>query len=78
MSTNASARKIVKLTKVNTDIVGGPARALKVGTGGTANFIDAEGNECTNYPLDAGYHPISIKQLKTGGTADDIWGLFGG
>lgn len=49
------------------------ARALWVGTAGTANLADAEGNAITDFPLKAGLNPIIVTLVKTGGTADDIW-----
>lgn len=63
-------------TKVNTNIAGGPPRAICVGTAGTLNFIDTNGNVSTAYPAQAGYNPIRPAQIKTGGTADDIWLLY--
>lgn len=71
-----SAQRWVKLTKANTDIAGGPARALLVGTAGTANLMDEFGTTTADVPLQQGYNPINVKQVRTGGTADDIWALF--
>jgi hypothetical protein len=51
-------------------------RGLWVGTAGTANLVDEAGNTCADFPLKEGYNPIRISQLETGGTADDIWGLY--
>lgn len=67
--------KILKLSK-NAVVPGGRCFGLVCGTAGTANFIDADGNACANFPLQAGYNPISISTLSSGGTADDIWALF--
>lgn len=49
------------------------ARALWVGTAGTANITDAEGNDLADFPLKAGLNPIVVTKVRTGGTADDIW-----
>lgn len=59
-----------------TDLPGGPCRALLVGTPGTANIVDMTGTECSDVPLQAGYNPIAVRQVETGGTADDIWALY--
>jgi hypothetical protein len=34
------------------------------------------GNVLTNYPAQQGYNPIRLRQIKTGGTASDIWLLY--
>lgn len=68
------ANSAVKLTKAASDIEA--TRSLWVGTAGTANMIDLEGNTLTDFPLQAGLVPLRITRLSTGGTADDIWGLY--
>lgn len=72
---NNTGGRLVKLTKANTNI-DGPPFALLVGTAGTANIMDRAGQVCADVPLQKGYNPISILQLRTGGTADDIWALY--
>lgn len=67
--------KFVKLTKADDTNIEIP-RALWVGTAGTANLVDEKGNVRVLFPLQLGYNPIRILQLETGGTADDIWGLY--
>jgi len=47
-----------------------------VGTAGTGNLMDAGGNILANYPLQAGYHWLAVRQVRTGGTATDIWALY--
>jgi hypothetical protein len=70
------ATKMTKITKSDTDDVPDKmAFGLAVGTAGTANIIRADGVELADYPLFAGYNPIKVKRIKTGGTADDIWAL---
>lgn len=70
------ARKFVKVTKANTDLPGGTCTALLVGTAGTANLQDADGKIRADVPLQAGYNPLRCQQVRTGGTADDIWALY--
>lgn len=70
-----SARRIQLVTK-GTAFTYGAARALCVGTAGTLNFTDGDGNAHTNYPAQAGYNPIIVNSIQAGGTATDIWALF--
>lgn len=65
------ARTATKATKHDTNPQ--KARALWVGTAGTANLTDAEGNAMADFPLVAGLNPIQVSLVRTGGTADDIW-----
>lgn len=65
------ARTATKATKHDTNPQ--KARALWVGTAGTANLTDIEGNTMTDFPLKAGLNPIQVSLVRTGGTADDIW-----
>ena len=75
-SLSAPARTIVAVTKADSDLPGGVTRALLAGTAGTANLMDAAGNTLSDVPLQQGYNPLCVKQVRTGGTADDIWGLY--
>jgi hypothetical protein len=70
----ASARGFFKVTKSNTTILN--CRGLLVGTAGTANLTDLDGNAVADVPLQAGYNPLACKYVNTGGTADNIWALF--
>lgn len=63
-------------TKADANLVDGACRALLVGTAGTANLMDAAGNILTDVPLQVGYNPLAVKQVRTGGTADNIWLLY--
>lgn len=65
------ARVATKATKHDSNVQN--ARALWVGTAGTANLTDAEGNTMANFPLKEGLNPIQVSLVRTGGTADDIW-----
>lgn len=60
----------------NNDLPGGICRALWVGTAGTANLVQPDGTERTNFPLLEGENPIMVARVKTGGTAADIWALY--
>jgi hypothetical protein len=70
------AGKLVKVTKADADLPGGRCFGLLVGTAGTANLQDAASNTLADVPLQAGYNPIAATQVRTGGTADDIWALY--
>lgn len=65
-----------KVTKADAALPSGQCRALLVGTAGTANLMDAGGNIRTDVPLQVGYNPLQCKQVRTGGTADNIWALY--
>jgi len=68
---------VKKLTKNSSaDLPDGPTRGLCIGTAGTLNFVDIQGNDCVDFPAQVGYNPLRIARLKAGGTADNIWGLF--
>jgi len=54
----------------------GTTIALLVGVGGTANLMDESGEIKTDVPLQQGYNPLRVKQVRLGGTADDIWELY--
>jgi hypothetical protein len=68
---------IKAVTKSDTvDLIDGACRALLVGTAGSVNLIDADGNVSLNVPLQQGYNPLSVTRVKLGGTADNIWALY--
>lgn len=70
------ARSAHKVTKADETLPNGPCRALWVGSAGTANLIDLDGNTLTDFPLIAGPNPIGVQQVSEGGDADDIWALY--
>ncbi len=72
----APAKKYPLVTKANSDLPGGTCRGLLVGTAGTANLMDKDGVIETDVPLQQGYNPLCAKQVRTGGTADDIRALY--
>ena len=72
----SSAQAYWLVTKADADIPRGVCRGLLVGTAGTANLMDGDGNIQTDVPLQAGYNPLQVRQVRTGGTADNIWALY--
>lgn len=70
------ASRAFKITKNTTFAAGTPCRALWIGTAGTLNFIDADGNTCTDFPAKEGLLPIAVASIQSSGTADDIWALY--
>lgn len=74
---SSPARVLRSVTKNDaSDLPDGTCRALLVGSGGTANLVDAGGNELTGVPLQTGFNPVRIARVKTGGTASDIWAIY--
>lgn len=79
MSTSDLSRlsgKIRAVTKANSDLPDGVCRALFCGTAGTVNLMDATGEILADFPLQVGVNPIQVKQVRTPGTASDIWALY--
>lgn len=70
------ADAFVLVTKADANLPGGACRSLLVGTAGTANLMQLDGTIRTNVPLQAGYNPLACRQVRTGGTAADIWALY--
>lgn len=75
-ASSAPADAYVPVTKADTDLPTGTCRGLLVGTAGTANLQEQDGTNRANVPLQQGYNPIVVKQVRTGGTADNIWALY--
>jgi hypothetical protein len=75
-ASTSSAGYWVAVTKADADLPNGKCRGLLVGTAGTANLADADINITTAVPLQAGYNPLVVRQVRTGGTASDIWALY--
>jgi len=74
-SPSASA-KYPPVVKANADLPGGACRGLLVGTPGTANLTEPDGTQRNAVPLQQGYNPLSVLQVRLGGTADNIWALY--
>ncbi len=66
----------VPVTKADAALPNGLCLSLVCGSGGTVNLMDEGGQIRTNFPLQTGYNPIRALQVRTGGTATDIWAMF--
>lgn len=73
---SAPAGRIVAVAKADADLADGTCRALLVGTAGSANLVDAEGNARAGVPLQQGYNPLRCRRVASGGTAENIWALY--
>lgn len=74
---SSPARVLKPVTKDDlNDLADGTCRALLVGSGGSANLVDAGGNDLVAVPLQTGFNPVRISRVKTGGTASDIWAIY--
>ncbi len=70
------ATDVVLITPHDTvDNIPDGTRALLVGTGGTINVTTLAGNNHDGVPVPTGIVPLSLKRIRTGGTATDIWAL---
>ena len=76
MSEERPSGKIRLVTKADSNLPDGECRELLVGTAGTANLMDATGDILTDVPLQKGYNPLKVQQVRTGGDSDDIWALY--
>lgn len=75
MSADGAAEDYELITPANTDLENGTCRCLLVGTAGTINLMQEDGTIRTGVPVVAGYNPLVCKQIRTGGTAANIWAL---
>lgn len=79
MSTNASASIYVPIVPDDdVDLPNGVCRGINCGTAGTVNLHQPDGTLREDYPLQKGYNPIQALRVLTGGSADDMWALYGG
>lgn len=63
-----TAGKIAAITPSDTeDLPDGRCYALLSDIDGLVNVIDSAGNTISNLPMQAGYNPISVSRIKTGG-----------
>lgn len=60
----------------STDLPGGICRGLLVTAAGTANLDQPDGTARTAVPLVAGFNPIAVKRVRTGGTATGLFALY--
>ena len=69
--------RLIAVTKADADLPQGRCRGLLVGTAGTANLLfGSDDGNLANVPLQVGYNPIAVLQVRTGGTATDIWAIY--
>ena len=71
-----SAQKYVPVTLADADLPNGVARGLVCGTAGTANLMEEDGTVRTNFPLQQGWNPMVVRQVRLGGSASDIWAVY--
>jgi len=67
---------IAPVVKADADLPDGLAKGLLVGTAGTITLMDESGNIHVDVPIQQGYNYISVRQVRLGGTADNIWALY--
>lgn len=72
----APADAFVPVSKADADLPEGVCRSLWVATAGTANLMQEDGTVRTNVPLLQGPNPFIVKQVRTGGTAENIWAIY--
>ena len=75
-NTTTSAVVYQLVTKADANLPNSTTKALLVGTAGTANLMQPDGTIRTSVPLQVGYNPLQVLQVRTGGTATDIWALY--
>ena len=71
-----TASFMAPVVKADADLPDGPAKRLLVGTAGTMTLMDEMGNIHVDVPIQQGYNDISVRQVRLGGTADNIWALY--
>lgn len=76
LQSSSPASVFSPVTKADSNLPDGTCKALLVGTAGTANLMDVLGNIRANVPLQQGFNPLACRQVRTGGTASDIWALY--
>lgn len=67
------------VTKADVDLPDGPCKAILVGVSGTLNveMVGRGSPQIRNsLPLDTGIYPLQCKQIRTGGTSDNIWAIY--
>ena len=70
------ASDVVPVSKADADLPDGTCRALLLSAAASLNIMTAAGNIRTNVALQAGYNPIRVKQVRTGGDTVDVWALY--
>lgn len=74
--TSSPAFAVRPVTKANANLPDGDCRTLIVGTAGTLNIMDLSGTVVENIPVTQGYNPIGARQVRTGGTALNIFAIY--
>ena len=67
---------VIKITKSANEFVGGPCRALWIGTAGTINITPLSGTDRDDFPAQVGLLPVQCIKVRLGGDADDIWAIY--
>ena len=75
-SSNTPLTSFVPVTKADVNLPAGVCRGLWVGVAGTANLMQDDGQVRTNFPLKEGVFPCAVRQVRLGGSADEIWALY--
>ena len=73
------AYDVVPVTKADEDLPDGPCKAILVGVGGTLNVQTVGRGQPqirNSLPLAAGLYPFQLTQIRTGGTASDIFAIY--
>lgn len=70
------ARAYEPVTKADANLPSGDCRAILVGAAGTLNLMDLDGIVRTGVPVQAGFNPIMARQIRSGGTADNVWAIY--
>ena len=71
-----AASEIVAVTPADADLADGVCKALLVSVAGTGNLKTEDGSIVTGVPLQVGYNPLRVIQVRTGGTATGIFALY--
>ena len=72
----AEFSRYVRVTKSTENLPNGDCRGLLVGVAGTANLLEPDGWVRDGVPLQAGFNPLRARQVRPGGSAQNIWALY--
>ena len=71
---------VISVTKADAALPDGTCKALLIGSAGTLNVqmvgIDGVAVIRNGLPLEAGIYPFQCVQVRTGGTADNIFAIY--
>ncbi len=54
----------------------GPCKALIIGVAGLLNLFDCASMDARGVPFQAGYTDLGIQEIRSGGTASNIWAVY--